>query len=174
MMELRNKGVYNEIPRIIGISTTDITGRILDLIENQEKQEVQKNIDPPNVKFLSTSQRLANFSNNKNPGPNDTIIYIQGSFDLLHHGHLKRLEEAKKLGDYLYVGIWDDQMVKYYKGNQYPLISLQERILMCLSCKHVDDVVIGAPYIITQDLLKSLNIKKVVKITNTLEDRPQD
>lgn len=35
---------------------------------------------------------------------------------------------------------------------------------MVLACKHVDDVVIEAPYIITEDLIKSLNIHKVVKI----------
>jgi cytidyltransferase-like protein len=49
---------------------------------------------------------------------------VQGSFDLLHHGHLKRLEEAKKLGTFLYVGIWDDEMTRYYKGNHYPILSL--------------------------------------------------
>ena len=44
---------------------------------------------------------------------------------------------------------------------------------MTLACKHVDDVVIGAPFIITTDLIKSLNIKKVVKIVNTTEDTPK-
>ena len=92
------------------------------------------------------------------PKADDVVVYIQGSFDLLHHGHLKRLEEAKKLGTFLYVGIWDDEMTRFYRGDSYPIISLQERILMTLACKHVDDVVIGAPYIITEDLIKSLNI----------------
>jgi len=41
---------------------------------------------------------------------------------------------------------------------------------MCLACKHVDDVVIGAPFILTEELIKSLNIKKVVSITNSRED----
>lgn len=63
-------------------------------------------------------------------------------------------------------------MVKYYKGDIYPIVSLQERILMTLACKHVDDVVMGAPYIITEDLIKSLNIKKVINIINTSEDKP--
>jgi ethanolamine-phosphate cytidylyltransferase len=44
---------------------------------------------------------------------------------------------------------------------------------MCLACKHVNDVVIGAPYIITEDLIKSLNISKVVNIINTNEDKPK-
>ena len=38
---------------------------------------------------------IINFANTNIPKPNDTIVYIQGSFDLLHHGHLKRLELAK-------------------------------------------------------------------------------
>jgi len=41
---------------------------------------------------------------------------------------------------------------------------------MTLACKYVDDVVIGAPYILTKDLIKSLNISKVVKIIDTEED----
>ena len=83
---------------------------------------------------------------------------------------MKRLEEAKKLGDFLYVGIWDDEMTRFYRGKQYPIVSIQERVLMCLACKHIDDVVIGAPFILTDDLIKSLNIKKVVHVKNTKED----
>ena len=82
--------------------------------------------------------------------------------------------EAKKLGDFLYVGIWDDQMIKYYKGEQYPIISVQERILCTLACKHVDDVVMGAPYVITEDLIKSLHINKVVRVVDTTEDTPKN
>ena len=44
---------------------------------------------------------------------------------------------------------------------------------MTLACKHVDDIVIGAPFIITEDLIKSLNIDKVVRIINTDEDPVQ-
>jgi len=41
---------------------------------------------------------------------------------------------------------------------------------MALAMKYVDDVVIGSPYIITDDLIKSLNIHKVVHIV-TDEDK---
>ena len=78
---------------------------------------------------------------------------------------------AKQLGDFLYVGLWDDEMISYYRGELFPVQSLQERVLMTLACQHVDDVVIGAPYIITHDLIASLKIKKVVVITDTLEDQ---
>lgn len=62
-------------------------------------------------------------------------------------------------------------MVRYYRGDNFPVVSIQERVLMTLACKHVDDVIIGAPYIITEDLITSLNIKKVVVITDTQEDK---
>jgi ethanolamine-phosphate cytidylyltransferase len=68
------------------------------------------------------------------------------------------LKKAKEQGDFLYVGIWSDEMVRYYRGGNYPLMCLQERLLMVLACKYVDDIVIEAPYIITEDLIKSLNI----------------
>lgn len=115
-----------------------------------------------------------NFANDNNiPKETDRVVYVQGSFDLLHHGHLKRLEAAKAMGDFLYVGIWDDEMTRYYKGQSYPIISLQERVLMCLACKHVNDVVIGAPYILTEDLIQSLKISKVIKFGNCDEDPVQ-
>jgi ethanolamine-phosphate cytidylyltransferase len=62
-------------------------------------------------------------------------------------------------------------MVRYYRGDKYPLMCLQERLLMVLACKHVDDIVIEAPYIITEDLVRSLNISKVVNVV-TDEDLP--
>ena len=38
------------------------------------------------------------------------IVYVSGAFDLFHIGHLAFLEEAAKLGDYLIVGILNDQV----------------------------------------------------------------
>lgn len=55
-------------------------------------------------------------------------------------------------------------MIRYYRGDNYPLMCLQERLLMVLACKFVDDLVIEAPFIITEDLIKSLNISKVVSV----------
>ena len=111
---------------------------------------------------MANTIRLSQFANRRVPKESDTVVYVSGSFDLLHHGHLKRLEEAKKLGDFLYIGLWDDEMTRYYRGEMYPIVSIQERVLMCLSCKYVDDIVIGAPFILTQDLINSLHINIVV------------
>ena len=156
-------GMFKQFKRTEGVSTTDITGKLLALAEytmNEEMQQTENGSPtespalkrlqrPPKQQFLATSRRIISFANNNYPKKDDTIVYIQGSFDLLHHGHMKRLQLAKQLGDFLYVGIWDDEMVRYYKGDHYPIQSLQERVLMTLSCMHVDDVVIGAPFILT-------------------------
>jgi ethanolamine-phosphate cytidylyltransferase len=49
----------------------------------------------PNSSFLATTRRLITFSNGKEPKPNDKIVYISGSFDLLHTGHVDMLKKAK-------------------------------------------------------------------------------
>jgi ethanolamine-phosphate cytidylyltransferase len=89
------------------------------------------------------------FSNNREPKPTDKVVYIAGSFDLLHNGHIARLKQAKSMGDFLYVGVWQDETVNHFRGHNFPLLSLHERVLMALACRYVDDVVIGAPYQIT-------------------------
>jgi len=73
---------------------------------------------------LATTIGLSHFTNKRAPKATDKIVYVSGSYDLLHHGHMKRLEEAKKLGDYLYVGLWDDEMTRYYRGENFPVTSI--------------------------------------------------
>merc|ERR1712228_6052 len=77
-------------------------------------------------------------------------------------------KKAKELGTFLYVGLYDDEDVRSRKGHYFPLMNLQERVLTVLSCKYVDDVLIGAPWTITKQVLKSLNIKTVVMTPNTI------
>lgn len=181
----RQIGKFKMFKRTEGVSTTSITSKLMTLAEELSKDKLEtksanssplklteKMQNPPKQTFLATSRRINDFSNKNVPKATDTIVYIQGSFDMLHHGHMKRLELAKSMGDFLYVGLWDDEMVRYYRGDMFPMQSLQERVLMTLSVKHVDDVIIGAPYILTQDLIKTLNINKVVVITDTEEDVP--
>lgn len=75
------------------------------------------------------------FSEGRQPKPNDRIIYVAGAFDLFHVGHLAFLEECSKLGDYIIVGIHPDQVVNYYKGRNYPIMTLHERVLSVLACR---------------------------------------
>lgn len=53
------------------------------------------------------------FAEGRSPGEGDVVVYVCGAFDLFHIGHLSFLEEARKLGDYLIVGIHNDQARKF-------------------------------------------------------------
>merc|ERR1711988_1184442 len=112
--------------------------------------------------FLPTSRKIVQFSEGREPKPDDVIVYIDGAFDLFHVGHIEILRKAKELGDYLIVGVHTDQEVNREKGENYPIMSLHERVLGVLSCKYVDEVFIGAPFEVTSEILDSLNISIVV------------
>ncbi|KAH7723297.1 ethanolamine-phosphate cytidylyltransferase [Aphelenchoides avenae] len=78
---------------------------------------------------------IAQFASTEDPKPNGVVVYVAGSFDLFHVGHLALLEEAKKLGDYLIVGVHTDEDAKAYGGDMRPIMTLHERVLNVLSYK---------------------------------------
>jgi D-beta-D-heptose 7-phosphate kinase / D-beta-D-heptose 1-phosphate adenosyltransferase len=68
------------------------------------------------------------------------IVTLNGSFDLLHAGHLHILEEARKKGDVLIVGLNSDASVRAYKGPRCPIIPEDQRARMLLALRAVDFV----------------------------------
>src|SRR5690625_613079 len=70
------------------------------------------------------------------------------AFDLLHAGHIKMLEEAKKQCDYLIVGLQTDPTLDRTEKNR-PVQSVVERYIQLKGCKFVDEIV---PYATEQDL----------------------
>ena len=112
--------------------------------------------------FLPTSRRLMQFAEGKSPKPDDTIVYICGAFDCFNAGHVDALKKAREYGDFLLVGVHDDDTVNAKRGSMFPIMNLHERVLSVLSCKYVDEVIIGAPWIITRDMITTMNIKVVV------------
>ena len=64
------------------------------------------------------------------------IVFTNGCFDLLHIGHVRYLEEAKKRGDILVVGVNSDASVRKLKGPKRPILPEEERaeILSGLGC----------------------------------------
>lgn len=60
---------------------------------------------------------------------------MAGAFDLFHVGHLDFLEKARAQGDYLIVGLHTDPVVNQYKGANYPIMNLHERVLSVLACR---------------------------------------
>jgi len=80
------------------------------------------------------------------------IVTFSGSFDILHIGHVKSLEEAKKQGDVLIVLLNSDVSVRGYKGPKRPIISQENRAEMLAALKCVDYIV----------LFNELNVKKII------------
>jgi rfaE bifunctional protein nucleotidyltransferase chain/domain len=70
------------------------------------------------------------------------IVLANGCFDLLHVGHIRYLEEARKLGDVLFVGINGDAAVARLKGAGRPLIPADERVELLQALRAVDHVVV--------------------------------
>jgi rfaE bifunctional protein nucleotidyltransferase chain/domain len=63
-------------------------------------------------------------------------VFTNGCFDLLHLGHVRYLQEARALGDFLILGLNDDTGVRLLKGLGRPIVPEAERaaILAALSC----------------------------------------
>jgi rfaE bifunctional protein nucleotidyltransferase chain/domain len=69
------------------------------------------------------------------------VVWTNGCFDLLHVGHIRSLQAARRFGDLLVVGLNSDASVRQLKGHGRPLVPAGERaeILSALAC--VDYVV---------------------------------
>ena len=65
-------------------------------------------------------------------------VFVNGTFDILHRGHLMLLEYAKGQGDSLIVAIDTDERVKEKKGYSRPVNSESERIFMLQNLRWVD------------------------------------
>ena len=68
------------------------------------------------------------------------IVFTNGCFDILHKGHVTYLNEAKKLGDLLLVGLNSDASVKRLKGPERPINNELDRQFVLSQLKAVDFV----------------------------------
>ena len=69
-----------------------------------------------------------------------TIVWANGTFDVLHIGHIKLFEFAKSHGDYLIVGIDSDERIKELKGLNRPINKQEFRKEFLLAIKFIDEV----------------------------------
>jgi D-beta-D-heptose 7-phosphate kinase/D-beta-D-heptose 1-phosphate adenosyltransferase len=69
---------------------------------------------------------------------NKKVVFTNGCFDILHKGHIDYLNESKKLGDYLVVGINSDESVRKLKGPKRPILPQEERAFIISNLIAVD------------------------------------
>lgn len=124
---VKEAGLYRECKRTVGVSTTELVGRMLLMTRDHHKRG-ESSIANVNVEDLGsfsvtqgqarttishclpTSKRIVQFSEGREPKETDRVVYVDGTFDLFHVGHIEFLKRAKALGDFLIVGLHDDQV----------------------------------------------------------------
>lgn len=90
------------------------------------------------------------------------IVWVNGCFDILHEGHLMLLDNARRAGGYLVVGVNSDISVKHLKGDTRPLIPEMNRARTISELFFVDLVIIFSsedPLEILSEVRPSIAIK---------------
>ena len=82
-------------------------------------------------------------------------VFVNGTFDILHRGHLELLNYAKSLGDVI-VGIDTDECVREKKGPTRPVHNQEERKFFLENLKSVDEVIFFSSEPEFEGLIKSL------------------
>jgi D-beta-D-heptose 7-phosphate kinase / D-beta-D-heptose 1-phosphate adenosyltransferase len=89
------------------------------------------------TKYVTNVDTLGkNIRNHKKDGKK--VVFTNGCFDILHIGHVNFLNEAKKLGDILVVAINSDESIKKIKGEDRPINSLEDRIVVLTAVDSID------------------------------------
>lgn len=109
------------------------------------RDELLNNLTPdielqPDEKVLSLEQLRVRTSAWRSAG--QSVVFTNGCFDLLHLGHITLLEDARREGDRLIVGINCDASVRELKGSSRPIVGERERARILAALAAVDAVVI--------------------------------
>ena len=95
-------------------------------------------------------------------------VVVNGTFDILHSGHLALLNHARSLGDRLTVAIDSDQRVKRLKGSSRPINTELERQEMLANLRAVDEVKI---FETDQDLIDIVSQADVMVMGSEYRDQ---
>jgi rfaE bifunctional protein nucleotidyltransferase chain/domain len=90
-------------------------------------------------------------------------IIVNGTFDIVHRGHIEMLNYARSLGDYLVVCIDTDARVKELKGQDRPINNQYDRKFLLENLKCVDQVQLFDSEQALIDILKEYNPHIMVK-----------
>lgn len=90
------------------------------------------------------------------------VVFTNGCFDILHPGHTRYLQDARKLGDHLVVAVNSDRSVKAIKDPRRPILVEQVRAELVASLACVDSVLIfdeDTPLRVIKYLLPGILVK---------------
>jgi len=90
--------------------------------------------EPAMVKIYSLDQLLMERARLRRLGRR--VVFTNGCFDLIHPGHIRYLQEARRLGDALIVALNSDRSVRELKGASRPILDQNERaeVMAALGC----------------------------------------
>ncbi len=91
-------------------------------------------------KIVTLSQLVALRPSIKRSGKR--VVFTNGTFDILHRGHVSYLEKARAAGDFLVVGVNSDSSVRSYKGPGRPVNPESDRLFVLAALQCVDYVVL--------------------------------
>lgn len=94
----------------------------------------------PRIKQIPWPELLRQREEDRAAG--QVVVWTNGTFDLLHPGHVQSLQQARALGDVLVVGVNSDRSVKAYKGPNRPILTERERADLLVALECVDFVVV--------------------------------
>ena len=114
-----------------GVAVGKFGTAAVDYLELNKNNEQDKKIT-----LSQTTQLLKNISKEKKIG------FTNGCFDLLHAGHVKFLLEARKMCDYLILGLNSDKSIKLIKGKNRPITNQNERVKILSLLPFIDSIII--------------------------------
>lgn len=103
-----------------------------------------------------------------------SIALTSGTYDLLHIGHMRYLEQAKKCGDILIVGVDSDKKVKSRKGPDRPVVSEDERVGGLAHLRSVDLITLKEADEPKWDLIKRVHPDTLIVTRETYDDKTLD
>jgi D-beta-D-heptose 7-phosphate kinase/D-beta-D-heptose 1-phosphate adenosyltransferase len=107
------------------------------VVQGEELQTAWSGLSPKILSWEASRRRLAEVRRRGHK-----IVFTNGCFDILHAGHLASLEGAKRLGDFLVVGLNSDASVRGLKGASRPVIAQHNRASLLAGLACVDLVVL--------------------------------
>ncbi len=100
-----------------------------------------------------------------------SVVLTQGTYDMLHIGHARYFEAAKKHGDLLIVGVDSDAKVRARKGPDRPVVPQEERLEMVTHVRAVDIVTLKDKDAVKWSLIKAVRPDILIATRETYDNK---